>query len=200
MAEEKVKDTAEQVTEDQNTEKAAEQSAKQEPKTEKKDIAKLKAENKKLTAELDKAADAYVKLQNDLSEEKDKYLRMLAEYDNFRRRTQKDRENTYADAYTEALGELLPVIDNIERSLTFANSDSFEDGVKIIINQVNSAMEKLGIETFGAVGETFDPTLHNAVLHVDDDTLGENVIADVFQKGYKKGDRIIRYAMVKVAN
>lgn len=200
MAEEKVKETAEQVTEDQNTEKAAEQSAKQEPKTEKKDIAKLKAENKKLTAELDKAADAYVKLQNDLSEEKDKYLRMLAEYDNFRRRTQKDRENTYADAYTEALGELLPVIDNIERSLTFANSDSFEDGVKIIINQVNSAMEKLGIETFGAVGETFDPTLHNAVLHVDDDTLGENVIADVFQKGYKKGDRIIRYAMVKVAN
>ena len=135
-----------------------------------------------------------------MAAEKDKYLRMLAEYDNFRRRSQKDRENVYADAYSEALSELLPVLDNIERALNFADSANFADGMKAIVSQIDTAMEKLGIEKFGEAGDAFDPMLHNAVMHVEDENLGENVIAEVFQKGYKKGDRIIRHAMVKVAN
>ncbi|MBR0235245.1 MAG: nucleotide exchange factor GrpE [Clostridia bacterium] len=169
-------------------------------KSEKKEAKAQKSETKKLTAEIESLKEENKKLSGELESEKDKYLRMLAEYDNFRRRTKADRENIYADAYGEALGELLPIIDNIERAINFADSASFADGMKAIVGQVASAMEKLGVETFGNVGETFDPMLHNAVMHVDDENLGENVIADVFQKGYKKGDRIIRHAMVKVAN
>ncbi|MBQ0126264.1 MAG: nucleotide exchange factor GrpE [Clostridiales bacterium] len=162
--------------------------------------AKLRDEIKKLTSELDGVKAENEKLSASLEEEKDKYLRMLAEYDNFRRRTQKDRENVYADAYGEALGELLPVLDNIERAMSFSGDTNIGDGMKIIVDQIKTAMEKLGIESFGEAGEAFDPSLHNAVMHVEDENLGENIIAEVFQKGYKKGDRIIRYAMVKVAN
>ena len=169
-----------------------------EKKAEKKD-AKQKSE-KKLASELEAAKKECEKLEKELGDEKDKYLRMLAEYDNFRRRTQKDRENVYADAYGEALGELLPILDNIERAIVYSDSANFADGMKAITGQISTAMEKLGIETFGATGEPFDPMLHNAVMHVEDENLGENVIAEVFQKGYKKGDRIIRHAMVKVAN
>lgn len=159
-----------------------------------------KGEAKKLSSELEAAKKEIGKLGDELEAANDKYLRMLAEYDNFRRRTQKDRENIYADAYSDALKELLPILDNIERAMDFSDSASFADGMKAIVGQVSSAMEKLGIETFGEAGETFDPMLHNAVMHIEDENLGENVIADVFQKGYKKGDRIIRHAMVKVAN
>ena len=171
-----------------------------EDKAEKKEMKTPKPDVKKYTAEIEKLKEENKKLSNELAGEKDKYLRMLAEYDNFRRRSKADRENVYADAYGEALGELLPVIDNIERALNFADSANFADGMKAIIGQVEAAMEKLGIESFGKAGDNFDPMLHNAVMHVDDENLGENVIADVFQKGYKKGDRIIRHSMVKVAN
>ena len=92
------------------------------------------------------------------------------------------------------------MLDNIERALNFADSANFADGIKAIVSQIDTAMEKLGIEKFGEAGDAFDPMLHNAVMHVEDENLGENVIAEVFQKGYKKGDRIIRHAMVKVAN
>lgn len=169
-----------------------------EKKVEEKEI-KQKSD-KKLKSELEAAKKECEKLESELKDEKDKYLRMLAEYDNFRRRTQKDRENVYADAYGEALGELLPILDNIERAIVYSDSANFADGMKAITGQISTAMEKLGIETFGAAGEPFDPMLHNAVMHVEDENLGENVIAEVFQKGYKKGDRIIRHAMVKVAN
>lgn len=166
-------------------------------KTDKKEKQKS---DKKLANEIENLRKEKEKLEEELSSEKDKYLRMLAEYDNFRRRSQKDRENVYADAYSDALSELLPILDNIERAMAYADSANFADGMNAIVSQISSAMEKLGIETFGNAGEPFDPMLHNAVMHVDDETLGENVIADVFQKGYKKGDRIIRHAMVKVAN
>lgn len=156
--------------------------------------------DKKLASELEAAKKECEKLEEELKDEKDKYLRMLAEYDNFRRRSQKDRENVYADAYGEALGELLPILDNIERAVLYSESGNFVEGMKAIVGQIATAMEKLGIETFGENGEAFDPMLHNAVMHVEDESLGENVIAEVFQKGYKKGDRIIRHAMVKVAN
>lgn len=159
-----------------------------------------KSDIKKLACEIDRLTEENKKLNDKLSEENDKYLRMLAEYDNFRRRSQKDRENVYADAYGEALSELLPVLDNIERAVQFADSDNVSQGMSMIVSQVKTALEKLGIETFGEIGETFDPNIHNAVMHVDDESMAENVIADIFQRGYKKGDRIIRHAMVKVAN
>ena len=187
------------MTDEKTTESVSEeQEIDTEKKAEKKD-AKQKSE-KKLASELEAAKKECEKLEGELKDEKDKYLRMLAEYDNFRRRTQKDRENVYADAYGEALGELLPILDNIERAIVYSDSANFADGMKAITGQIASAMEKLGIETFGEAGEAFDPMLHNAVMHVEDENLGENVIAEVFQKGYKKGDRIIRHAMVKVAN
>ncbi|MBO4354543.1 MAG: nucleotide exchange factor GrpE [Clostridia bacterium] len=169
-------------------------------KKEQKQKNEIKSEIKKLVSELEGVKKENDGLKSDLAAEKDKYLRMLAEYDNFRRRSQKDRENVYADAYSEALSELLPVLDNIERALNFADSANFADGMKAIVSQIDTAMEKLGIEKFGEAGDAFDPMLHNAVMHVEDENLGENVIAEVFQKGYKKGDRIIRHAMVKVAN
>jgi len=187
-------------TADETNAEKAEISEEKAAKKEQKQKNEIKQEVKKLVAELESVKKDNEKLKDELSSEKDKYLRMLAEYDNFRRRSQKDRENVYADAYSEALSELLPVLDNIERAMTYSDGAGFADGMKAIISQISSAFDKLGIEKFGDPGEPFDPMLHNAVMHIEDETLGENVIAEVFQKGYKKGDRIIRHAMVKVAN
>lgn len=161
---------------------------------------KVKSENKKLLAEIEQLKSENKKLTEENAEVNDKYLRTAAEYDNFRRRSLKEKENIYADAYTEALSEFLPVLDNLDRAKSFSDNENLEKGLQAISNQVVSAMEKLGITSFGEPGEKFDPEIHNAVMHVDDETLEENVITDVFQKGYKKGDRIIRHAMVKVAN
>lgn len=135
-----------------------------------------------------------------LTELNDKYLHVVAEYDNFRKRAQKEREGVYADAYADALGELLPIADNLERAMTYTDGEKVIEGVAMTLKQLDMSLEKLGIEAFGAVGETFDPAIHNAVMHVEDENLGDNEIADVFQKGYRKGDRVIRFAMVKVAN
>lgn len=140
------------------------------------------------------------KIQAELDEMKRKYLLMLAEYDNFRKRAQKDRENAYGDAYADAIKNLLPVFDNIERANTFVGTDGIKEGLDMIVNQFNNALTSLGIEAFGAVGEEFDPNLHNAIMQAEDESLGENVIAEVFQRGYKRGDKVIRFAMVKVAN
>lgn len=140
------------------------------------------------------------KIQAELDEMKRKYLLMLAEYDNFRKRAQKDRENAYGDAYADAIKNLLPVFDNIERANTFVGTGGIKEGLDMIVNQFNNALTSLGIEAFGAVGEEFDPNLHNAIMQADDESLGENVIAEVFQRGYKRGDKVIRFAMVKVAN
>lgn len=154
---------------------------------------KLKSENKALTAENEK-------LKKELAETSDKYLRMLAEYDNFRRRTQKEKEGIYADAYESALSAVLPVADNLERAALCTDGESLSDGVKMIIKQFSEALEKLGVEAYGARGDAFDPVVHNAVMQTEDEELGENTVAEVLQKGYKKGDRILRHAVVKVAN
>ena len=154
---------------------------------------KLKSENKALTAENEK-------LKNELAETSDKYLRMLAEYDNFRRRTQKEKEGIYADAYESALSAVLPVADNLERAALCTDGESPSDGVKMIIKQFSEALGKLGVEAYGARGDAFDPVVHNAVMQIEDEELGENTVAEVLQKGYKKGDRILRHAVVKVAN
>lgn len=154
---------------------------------------KLKSENKALTAENEK-------LKKELAETSDKYLRMLAEYDNFRRRTQKEKEGIYADAYESALSAVLPVADNLERAALCTDGESLSDGVKMIIKQFSEALGKLGVEAYGARGDAFDPVVHNAVMQTEDEELGENTVAEVLQKGYKKGDRILRHAVVKVAN
>ena len=135
-----------------------------------------------------------------LTAAEDKYLRLAAEYDNFRRRSAKERENLYADVYAEALAVFLPVIDNLERAAQFSDGESVAKGVAMTLKGINDTLERLGITEIEAAGQPFDPEVHNAVLHVEDETLGESVVAEVLQKGYRKGDRVLRYAMVKVAN
>ncbi len=154
---------------------------------------KLKAEVKKLSRELGEVKTKYEDVN-------DKYLRMAAEYDNYRKRTQKELDERYTDAYADALSEFLPMADNLERALSYQESDKVVEGIKIVSNQFSQTLEKLGIVAFGEVGEQFDPNIHNAIAKVEDESLGENVIAEVYLKGYKRGERIIRCAMVKVAN
>ena len=128
----------------------------------------------------------------------DKYLRVVAEYDNFRKRSLKERDGIYADAYIDAVKEILPIIDNMERAEAYLNDDASSEGVKMIMNSFRQALEKMGVSEIET--KAFDPNYHNAVMHIDDESYGENEIIEVFQKGYKKGDKVIRYAMVKVAN
>ena len=143
------------------------------------------------------------KLQAQLNEKNDQLLRMAAEYDNFRKRTQREKESLYSDCKVSVIKELLPVIDNFERCVVFNGGTSFEDyrkGVEMTYKQFGDMLKKLGIEAFGEVGEEFDPNLHNAVMHAQNEDLPENSISDVLMKGYKTGDKIIRTAMVAVAN
>lgn len=161
--------------------------------SEKKELSKLKGEVKKLTGELEGKSKAYDELN-------DKYLRMMAEYDNFRKRSQRERDGIYVSAYEEALKEFLPMSDNLQRSLAYAGTENFAKGIEMIVNQFSDTLKKLGIEEYGKRGDPFDPNIHNAVMRTDDDSLGENTVAEVLQKGYRKGDKILRFAMVKVAN
>ena len=155
-------------------------------------------EEKTLTAEelLQKVAE----LETLLKEKEDQHLRMAAEYDNFRRRSREEREATYTDAVADTVGELLPIIDNLERASLYDDNDKVKEGLIMIAKSVEAVFSKLNVESVGKVGETFDPNLHNAVLHDEDETRGEGEIVDVFQKGYKKGNKIIRFAMVKTVN
>ncbi|MBR2443918.1 MAG: nucleotide exchange factor GrpE [Clostridia bacterium] len=152
------------------------------------------AENKELCEALAKIEE----LEKKHLEEQDKYLRVLAEYDNFRKRTVKERDSIYSDAYIDCVKQLLPVIDNIDRVTTLEADASFMDGLKLIVNSVHQTLEKMGVTEIET--KTFDPNLHNAVMHIDDEAYGEGEIVEVFQKGYALKDRVIRYAMVKVAN
>ena len=135
-----------------------------------------------------------------VAEKEDSRLRMAAEYENFRRRSKEEREATYTEAASDTVSELLPIIDNLERAALYDEGDKIKEGLVMIAKSVESVFAKLGVEEVGKVGEVFDPNLHNAVLHVEDESFGEGEIAEVFQKGYKKGNKIIRFAMVKTAN
>jgi len=140
-------------------------------------------------------------LQKSLAEQEDKFLRLCAEYDNFRKRTQKEKEAIYSDATAAAVKALLPVYDNLERALQQDTADeAYKKGVEMTMTGLRKAFEGLGVTEIDAVGAPFDPNLHNAVMHIDDETLGENTVAEVFQAGFKLGDKVIRFAMVKVAN
>ena len=155
------------------------------------------SETEQKAAEQTPAADWEAKY-NDLN---DRYLRMAAEYDNFRKRSQKEREGLYADIKADTLLKFLPVYDNLERALSTPTSDeAYRKGVEMTMVQFNQTLEKLGITEIPALGEKFDPNVHNAVMHVEDESLGENEVVEVFQKGFKLNDKVIRFAMVKVAN
>ena len=139
-------------------------------------------------------------LEAEIRERDDKYLRMAAEYDNFRRRSREEREALYGAAAADTIKELLPIIDNLERAAQFDDGEKVKEGVIMIAKATEEVMTKLGVESFGAPGETFDPNIHNAVFHVEDEAYGEGEIVEVYQKGYRKGKTIIRFAMVKSAN
>ena len=133
--------------------------------------------------------------------EHDAHLRLAAEYDNFRKRTIKEKEASYGNGKADAVAKLLPVYDNLERALNQPTEDTaYKKGVEMTMNELVKIFTGLGVEIFGEVGETFDPNLHNAVMHIENEELGENVIAAVFQKGFKIGDKVVRFAMVQVAN
>lgn len=143
----------------------------------------------------------YEKLQAERDELQDKYMRLAAEYDNFRKRSQKEREGLFSDAKGDALAAMLPVYDNVERALKQPCSDeAYYKGVELIMRQLEETFQKLGVKEIEAQGVPFDPNLHNAVMHVEDDSLGEGIVAEVFQKGFMIGDKVARFAMVKVAN
>ena len=147
---------------------------------------KLKDENKRLT--------------NEVEALKDRLLRLTAEYDNYRKRTSKEKEGIYTDACTDVLKEMIPVLDNLERAISVEGSvEDIKKGIEMTIKGFQTSFEKLGVEEIDASGE-FDPNYHQAVMHIEDENLGTNSIAEVFQKGYKRGDKVIRYTVVKVAN
>ena len=169
--------------------------------TEQETVAEDKNDKKK-----SKKADAEIARLQKLLDEKsaecdaanDKYMRMMAEYDNFRKRSAKEKEGVYADAYSDCISNLLPILDNLERAAGSENFEAVTKGLELTVKAFDDALSKMGvceIET-----KTFDPNLHNAVMHVEDEQYGESEIVEVFQKGYAKGDKVIRYAMVKVAN
>ena len=136
-----------------------------------------------------------------LAAEKDKYLRLAAEYDNYRRRSQKEKENVYSDGKADTVLQLLPVYDNLARALKAECSDpNFYKGVEMTMTQLLDIFAKLGVTPIEAEGQPFDPAEHNAVVHVEDESLGENLVVEEFQKGFKLNDKVIRFAMVKVAN
>ena len=157
---------------------------------------------KKLEAELAETHKKLEAAEAALAEEKDKYLRMLAEYDNFRRRTAKEKETIYGDATADTIKGLLPVVDTLERAAAGLTPEDAESplgkGITMTLKSATDALSKLGVEEVPT--DVFNPDIHNAVMHIEDETLGEGAIVAVFQKGYRKGDHIIRYAMVQVAN
>ena len=154
----------------------------------------IPAEQTEVTPEVDPWEEKY-------NAEHDAHLRLAAEYDNFRKRTVKEKEASYGNGKADAVAKLLPVYDNLERALNQPTEDAaYKKGVEMTMNELVKIFTSLGVEIFGNVGEEFDPNLHNAVMHIDSEELGENTIAMVFQKGFKIGDKVVRFAMVQVAN
>ncbi len=161
-----------------------------------------KAEEKEESTESAEKSEDVNPLEKELGDTKDQLLRVTAEYANFRKRSEKEKQDSYVFAKSDTIKELLPVIDNLERALQSEQQDfdGLKKGVEMTFESLMSTLKKLGIEVYGKSGDTFDPNLHNAVMHIEDENLKDGEIVDVFQKGYKIGDKIIRPAMVKSAN
>ena len=183
-AQEPENETAAPVTEEtENTETAAEETT---------------PENFTVTKEQMEKMEGLAKLVADVN---DKYLRLAAEYDNYRKRTAKEKESVYGDAKADTIKPLLAVYDNLERGIAqYDESDVHRQGLELILRQFTEALTKLGVTEIEAKGQPFDPGLHNAVMHVEDESAGENTVVEVFQKGFMIGDKVLRFAMVKVAN
>ena len=182
-------------------EKPLEEAAAEEPSGEKnrKEEKKTKKESKK-TGEKPQEPEKPTPEQ-ELAGANDRYLRLMAEYDNYRKRSQKEKDNLYGEIRANAVKEFLPVFDILERALAAETTDeAYRKGVEMIMAQFNKTLEKLGVTEIKSLGEKFDPQFHNAVMHVEDEEKGENEIVEVFQKGFMLGDKVIRFAMVKVAN
>lgn len=161
----------------------------------------LTEENESLIKELEEAKVALEKAEKEVADNKEQYLRLFAEFDNFKKRSVKEKQQAYSDAKGDALTAFLPVVDNIERALqSNSEGEDLKKGVELIMKQVLDVMASNGIEEIEALGKTFDPNFHNAVMHIEDESFGEQEICEVFQKGYKIGDKVVRYSVVKVAN
>ena len=167
-----------------------------EVKDDEKCCSKDKKKSKKAEAEIEK-------LNAMIAEEQEKYMRLYAEYENFRKRSAKEREGIYGDAYCEALSKILPILDNLERAAQFSEEDKespMAKGLDLTLKSFIETMNKMGVFEIEALGKDFDPNVHNAIMHVEDETVGENKVVEVFMKGYARGDKVLRYSMVKVAN
>ena len=163
-----------------------------------KDAKAEKKKAKKAEAELAELKKQLEEKTAECEASNDKYMRMMAEYDNFRKRSAKEKEGVYADAYSDCIANLLPILDNLERAGKSDNFEAVTKGLELTVKAFDDALQKMGVTEIET--QTFDPNLHNAVMHVEDEQYGESEIVEVFQKGYAKGDKVIRYAMVKVAN
>lgn len=159
-------------------------------------------EIKEEAAKEEKAEEEVNPLEKELADTKEQLLRITAEYANFRKRSEKEKSETFSFATAKTVGELLPVIDNLERALSNEQEDyeGLKKGVQMTYDGLMATLEKLGVTAYGKSGEQFDPNFHNAVMHIEDEELETNVITDVFQKGYKINDKVVRPAMVKTAN
>ena len=194
MTENKDNVTAEEIAPDAHDEETvSEAETEKQSKSEKKKQKKLEDTLTELEAKLE-AKD------KEIAELNDRYMRMAAEYDNFRKRSAKEKDGIYSDAYADVLKAILPIIDNLERAVGVEGAEAVAKGLEMTLKGAAEALEKMGVEAFGAEGDAFDPNMHNAMMMVDDENHKEGEIVTVFQKGYKKGDKIIRYAMVTVAN
>lgn len=195
---EEVKDPSQQTSEAEESMKNAAEAAETDA------AADVATETKAAAAEADKTAELQQKieaLEKELADEKEKYLRLDAEYYNYRTRSLKEKQDAYDNALTKAVTEVLSVIDNFERALTAECADAnFKKGVEMIFRQYTAILEKLGVKEIEAEGKPFDPNFHNAVSQITDENLGENTVAAVLQKGYIMGNKVIRHAMVTVAN
>ena len=205
MNEDKTKQDAAPETAAETAEETAAEAVEETPAEEKTDKKADKKDKKfgrkkddERVAALEKEKEA---LEKDKAALNDKYLRICAEYDNFRRRSQKEKDGLFGDIKANTVQQFLPVYDNLERALKQGTEDeAYRKGVEMIMTQFNATLEKLGVKKIDSLGQTFDPNKHNAVMHVDDESQGENLIVDVFQEGFMLGDKVIRFAMVKVAN
>lgn len=193
MSDKKKKDIPAQEPENENTVPVTEETANTEAAVE-----ETAPETFTVTKEQMEKMEGLAKLVADVN---DKYLRLAAEYDNYRKRTAKEKESIYGDAKADTIKPLLAVYDNLERGIAqYDEADVHRQGLELILRQFSEALTKLGVTEIEAKGQPFDPEKHNAVMHIDDESLAENTVAEVFRKGYQMGDKVVRFAMVKVAN
>lgn len=193
MSDKKKKDIPAQEPENENTAPVTEETANTEAAVE-----ETAPETFTVTKEQMEKMEGLAKLVADVN---DKYLRLAAEYDNYRKRTAKEKESIYGDAKADTIKPLLAVYDNLERGIAqYDEADVHRQGLELILRQFSEALTKLGVTEIEAKGQPFDPEKHNAVMHVEDEEAGENTVVEVFQKGFMLGGKVLRFAMVKVAN